>query len=67
MSSVPDGEVEETIYQLPPASEVAVVGVPHPRWVQAVIAVVVLKAVSVLNLDVVARRSRQRRNGRSTR
>jgi len=31
MSSVPDGEVEKTIYQLPPASEVAVVGVPHPR------------------------------------
>lgn len=34
-------EVEEAIYQLPGVAEVAVIGVPHPRWVEAVTAVVV--------------------------
>jgi fatty-acyl-CoA synthase len=38
------GEVEEAIYKLPGVAEVAVVGVPHPRWVEAVLAVVVPKA-----------------------
>jgi fatty-acyl-CoA synthase len=42
--NVASREVEETIYRLPQVSEVAVVGVPHPRWVEAVVAVVVLKA-----------------------
>lgn len=37
-------EVEEAIYLLPPDSEVAVVGLPHPRWIAALVAVVVLKA-----------------------
>jgi fatty-acyl-CoA synthase len=39
--NVASREVEETIYRLPGVSEVAVVGVPHPRWVEAVVAVVV--------------------------
>jgi fatty-acyl-CoA synthase len=42
--NVASREVEEAIYRLPQISEVAVIGVPHPRWVEAVIAVVVLKA-----------------------
>ncbi len=37
-------EVEEVIYQDPRVSEVAVIGVPHPKWVEAVTAVVVPKA-----------------------
>ncbi|GAB3272494.1 fatty acyl-CoA synthetase [Parahaliea aestuarii] len=37
-------EVEETIYQLPWVAEVAVIALPHPRWVEAVAAVVVAKA-----------------------
>jgi fatty-acyl-CoA synthase len=41
--NVASREVEEALYHLPAVSEVAVVGVPHPRWVEAVIAVVVLK------------------------
>jgi fatty-acyl-CoA synthase len=42
--NVASREVEETIYKLPQVSEVAVIGVPHPRWVEAVVAVVVVKA-----------------------
>jgi fatty-acyl-CoA synthase len=42
--NVASREVEEMIYRLPQVSEVAVVGVPHPRWVEAVVAVVVPKA-----------------------
>jgi hypothetical protein len=41
--NVASREVEETIYRLPQVSEVAVVGVPHPRWVEAVLAVIVVK------------------------
>jgi len=41
--NVASREVEEVIYRLPQVSEVAVVGAPHPRWVEAVVAVVVVK------------------------
>ncbi len=41
--NVASREVEEMIYRLPQVSEVAVIGLPHPRWVEAVTAVVVLK------------------------
>lgn len=46
--NVASREVEETIYRLPGVSEVAVVGVPHPRWVEAVVAIVVPKAGQAL-------------------
>jgi fatty-acyl-CoA synthase len=42
--NVASREVEEMVYRLPAVSEVAVIGVPHPRWVEAVVAVVVPKA-----------------------
>ncbi len=41
--NVASREVEEAIYRLAGVSEVAVIGVPHPRWVEAVVAVVVAK------------------------
>ncbi|KQT11594.1 fatty acyl-CoA synthetase [Ramlibacter sp. Leaf400] len=41
--NVASREVEEMIYRLPGVSEVAVIGVPHPRWVEAVVAVVVAR------------------------
>ena len=41
--NVASREVEEAIYGLPQVSEVAVVGLPHPRWVEAVTAVIVPK------------------------
>ncbi|MBL6751426.1 MAG: acyl-CoA synthetase [Nevskia sp.] len=53
--NVASREVEEAIYRLPQVSEVAVVGVPHPRWIEAVIAVVVPKPGSGLcEADVIA-------------
>jgi fatty-acyl-CoA synthase len=51
--NVASREVEETIYRLPQVSEVAVVGIPHPRWVEAVVAVVVIKDGHALSEDKV--------------
>lgn len=42
--NVASREVEEALYRLEGVSEVAVVGLPHPRWIEAVTAVVVPKA-----------------------
>ena len=41
--NVASREVEEAIYELDGVAEVAVFGVSHPRWVEAVAAVVVPK------------------------
>jgi fatty-acyl-CoA synthase len=51
--NVASREVEEVIYRLPQVSEVAVVGAPHPKWVEAVIAVVVLKQGQTLDEETV--------------
>jgi fatty-acyl-CoA synthase len=51
--NVASREVEEAIYRLDGVSEVAVVGVPHPRWVEAVVAVVVPKAGHALDAAAV--------------
>jgi fatty-acyl-CoA synthase len=41
--NVASREVEEALYKLAGVSEVAVVGLPHPRWVEAVVAIIVRK------------------------
>lgn len=41
--NVASREVEEAVYLLEGVAEVAVFGVPHPKWIEAVTAVVVLK------------------------
>ena len=41
--NVASREIEEAIYRRAGVSEVAVVGVPHPHWIEAVVAVVVAK------------------------
>jgi fatty-acyl-CoA synthase len=46
--NVASREVEETIYRLGAVSEVAVVGLPDPRWIEAVTAFVVVKAGQTL-------------------
>ena len=53
--NVASREVEEMIYRLPQVSEVAVIGLPDPRWVEAVTAVIVLKSgQTLLEADVIA-------------
>jgi len=47
--NVASREVEETIFRIPAVSEVAVIGLPHPYWIEAVTAVVVVKAGHELN------------------
>ena len=47
--NVASREVEEMIYRLPQVSEVAVIGLPDAKWVEAVTAVVVLKAGQALD------------------
>ena len=51
--NVASREVEEMIYRLPEVSEVAVVGLPDPRWIEAVTAVIVLKAGQALSSEAV--------------
>jgi fatty-acyl-CoA synthase len=53
--NVASREVEEMISRLPAVSEVAVIGLPDAKWVEAVTAVVVLKAGQTLTVaEVVA-------------
>lgn len=56
-------EVEAVIAGVPGVAEVAVVGAPHPRWGQAVVAVVVPVAGAALDLDVIRERCRERLAG----
>jgi len=51
--NVASREVEETIYRLEGVSEVAVVGLPHPYWIEAVTACVVVKAGASLTEEQV--------------
>jgi len=53
--NVASREVEEMIYRLPQVSEVAVIGLPDARWVEAVTAVVVVKAgLALTEAEVIA-------------
>ena len=51
--NVSSREVEEVIYQLPQVSEVAVIGLPHPQWIEAVTAVVVAREGCLVDPDAV--------------
>lgn len=42
--NVASREIEEWMYQHPKVSEVAVIGIPHPYWIEAVTAIVVANA-----------------------
>ena len=44
-------EVERVIYELPAVLEVAVVGIPHPKWLEVPKAYVVLKPGEKLSAD----------------
>ncbi|MGA0587451.1 acyl-CoA synthetase [Dyella sp. KRB-257] len=49
--NVASREVEEVIYQHAAVAEVAVIGVPHPHWIEQVTAVVVLRTGEALPPD----------------
>jgi len=51
--NVASREVEETIYRLDGVSEVAVVGLPHPYWIEAVTACIVVKTGQTLTEEAV--------------
>ncbi|GGI25795.1 MULTISPECIES: acyl-CoA synthetase [Bradyrhizobium] len=51
--NVASREVEEMIYKIPAISEVAVVGLPDPHWIEAVTAIVVVKSGEKLDEDAV--------------
>ncbi len=56
--NVASREVEEAIYLLDGVAEVAVFSVPHPRWVEAVVAVVVPRPGTELTSDDVIAHAR---------
>jgi fatty-acyl-CoA synthase len=56
--NVASREVEEAIYQFEGVAEVAVFGISHPRWVEAVAAVVVPKPGATLTSEQVIEHSR---------
>ncbi|HEU4514807.1 MAG TPA: acyl-CoA synthetase, partial [Nocardioidaceae bacterium] len=64
--NVASREVEETIYQLDGVAEVAVFGVSHPRWVEAVVAVVVPKPDADLTDQQVIEHTRRHLAGYKT-
>ena len=57
--NVASREVEEMIYRLPSVSEVAVIGLPDPYWIEAVTAVVVPRSGHALEAETVIAHCRQ--------
>jgi fatty-acyl-CoA synthase len=57
--NVASREVEEAIFRLDGVAEVAVFGVSHPRWVEAVAAVVVPKPGASLTAEAVVAQARE--------
>jgi fatty-acyl-CoA synthase len=58
--NVASREVEETLYKLSQVAEVAVIGLPHPRWIEAVTAVIVTKSgLALSEQEVIAHCSAQ--------
>ncbi len=58
--NVASREVEEAIYELEGVAEVAVFGISHPTWIEAVTAVVVPKSGSELTEDDVHEHAKQK-------
>ena len=58
--NVASREVEEAMFEHPAVAEVAVFGIPHPYWVEAVTAVVVPKAGATVTADELLEHARGR-------
>jgi fatty-acyl-CoA synthase len=61
--NVASREVEEVLYTHPAVAEVAVFGIPHPHWIEAVTAAVVLRADVHLEPDEIIAFARERLAG----
>ena len=61
--NVASREVEEAIYELDGVAEVAVFGISHPRWIEAVTAVVVPKPGTEVTADAVRTHAKGRLAG----
>ena len=57
--NVASREVEEAIYLLPEVEEVAVIGIAHPYWIEAVVAVIVVKDAETLTEEAVIKHCRK--------
>jgi fatty-acyl-CoA synthase len=62
-ANVYPGEVERCIEEIPGVVEVAVVGAPHPRWGQSVVAVVIVDEAVGLTEQMIVEHCRQRLAG----
>jgi fatty-acyl-CoA synthase len=58
--NVSSREVEEAIFQLAEVSEVAVIGLPDPQWIEAVTAVIVVKAGQAADEAAIVRHCRDK-------
>jgi fatty-acyl-CoA synthase len=58
--NVSSREVEEAIFQLAEVSEVAVIGLPDPHWIEAVTAVIVVKAGQAADEAAIVRHCREK-------
>ncbi|WP_433424771.1 fatty acyl-CoA synthetase [Microtetraspora malaysiensis] len=58
--NVASREVEEVIYEHPGVAEVAVVGVRHPSWIEAVVAIVVTKPGTAVTEEELRAHTRSR-------
>jgi fatty-acyl-CoA synthase len=61
--NVASREVEEVVYALDGVAEVAVFGIPHPRWIEAVVAVVVPRPGAGIDEQAVLEHCRSRLAG----
>ncbi|WP_066942126.1 fatty acyl-CoA synthetase [Microtetraspora fusca] len=58
--NVASREVEEAVYEHPAVAEVAVVGVRHPSWIEAVVAIVVTKPGTAVTEEELRAHTRSR-------
>ena len=61
--NVASREIEEVIFAHPAVSEVAVFGVPHPKWIEAVMAVVVARPGETIEAEAMIAHCREKLAG----